>query len=58
MAQPEPGQETQKPLQESQRWMLSPGAPDWLRRVWGERIRAVPLARKLDPNRIRRIAYL
>ncbi|HSB68913.1 MAG TPA: hypothetical protein VLT62_06245 [Candidatus Methylomirabilis sp.] len=58
MAQPETGQETQKPCQAAQRWMLSPGAPDWLRRIWGERIRTVPLAPKLDPSRIRRIAYL
>ena len=58
MAQPEPGHETQKPPQSAQRWTLSPGAPDWLRRIWGESIRTVPVAPKLDQNRIRRIAYL
>lgn len=58
MAQPEQGQPMQERGEAAQGWVLGPGAPDWLRRVWGEHIRTVPHAPKLDLNRIRRIAYL
>ncbi len=31
---------------------------DWLRRLWEQRLQPRPQLPKLDPNRIRRIAYL
>jgi hypothetical protein len=58
MAKPPLGQQTGRTRKAGQRWMLGPGAPDWFRRIWTERIRTDPPAPKLDPNRIRRIAYL
>jgi len=58
MAELRRSQGTQIPRHDAQRWILGPGAPDWLRRIWQERFRTVPRAPKLDLNRIRRIAYL
>ena len=58
MAQPRNAQQTGRPRQAGQRWMLGPGTPDWLRRIWDERSRTPRPVPKLDLNRIRRIAYL
>lgn len=47
--------EERQPVHE---WTLGAAAPEWLRRIWGERIREVPTGPKQDLSRIRRIAYL
>lgn len=68
MAQPRKGQPTRTRHRPARRWTLGATAPDWFRRVWGDRLREVPKpddlgARRkkvsdLDPTHIRRIAYL
>jgi hypothetical protein len=42
----------------TRRWTLGAAAPNWFRRIWGERSREVPKLSRVDLDRMRRIAYL
>lgn len=58
MAQPRRGQPARRRRRPARRWTLGATAPDWFRRIWGERAREVPKVSEGDLDRIRRIAYL
>jgi hypothetical protein len=58
MAERREEQTGKTPPQHGDRWILWRTAPEWLRRIWGDRVREVPKRSKLDADHLRRIAYL
>lgn len=58
MAEERRGQTPRKRRRQGPRWTLGATAPEWLRRIWGERTREVPKISAEEMARLRRIAYL